>query len=113
MILRPTVSTVKASSRVQVYRCGRRIDNQSIVVPFRGARRASYPLPLRERVVSSVSEKPGEGSCLIEKKVPLTRLASHDARHPLPQGERVTEFHSGFFQTLRQVSRTRHDTRGD
>src|SRR6267142_7073547 len=52
-------------------------------------------LPLWEKVARTKSA-PDEGLWSIDRKRPLTRLASGDASHPLPQGERGRRIASRF-----------------
>src|SRR5947209_7153013 len=47
----------------------------------------SFLLPLREKVARTKSVT-DEGLRSVDRPEPLTRLASDDASHPLPQGER-------------------------
>src|SRR5450631_3765010 len=72
-----------------VRRCDERIGSIEVSVRhgWSGPRPLSSLLPLWEKVARTKSV-PDEGFRSIDRPRPLTRLASDDASHPLPQGER-------------------------
>src|SRR3954451_19470813 len=79
-----------ARTRPQLTDTRFRMVNGTFLLPRRWEKTAGLALhlSLRERSDCIGRCNPGEGLRSIDRPRPLTRLASHDARRPLPDGER-------------------------